>query len=170
MIRTALLLLLVLVAAAIGARRANAFDATGHWVGKWSCKSFSAPFTQNGKLVNKYTLSNSDSTLDITQTQTFAAVIDRFSGASFYNAVAVPAVKDAANNGNIILLSCNLGTTLPQQGVIELMQASIKTKTGTFKATFKGTSIFADHFPEAAICKYSYKRMDTNDPQAGACP
>ena len=30
---------------------ASAFDVTGHWVGKWSCKGFSAPFTDdNGKL------------------------------------------------------------------------------------------------------------------------
>ena len=46
----------------------------------------------------------------------------------------------------------------------------MKTKAGTFKATLKATSIFQDDIPEVSICKYSYKRIDTNDPGVPACP
>src|SRR5262245_18022219 len=44
---------------------ASAFDLTGHWVGKYSCKGFARPYTDDGKLVNKFTTGHSDSTLDI---------------------------------------------------------------------------------------------------------
>jgi len=178
---------------------ASAFDVTGHWVGKWSCKGFSAPFTDdNGKLVNKFTFSNKHSTLDITQNdQTFAAIIDAApvcqgganagtfctddsecpgsscpqSFPTFYNVVAVPAVKDPANNGNVILLDCDNSNTLPTGSEVELIQASIKTKVPDVKASFKGTSIFADDFPESAVCKYSYQRVGETDlVGATSCP
>jgi len=182
---------------------ASAFDVTGHWVGKWSCKGFSAPFTDDkGKLVNKFTSSNKHSTLDITQNdQTFAAIIDAApvcqGGANagtfctddsecpasscpgqsfpvFYNAVAVPAVNDPANNGNVILLGCDTSNALPTGSDAELIQASIKTKVPNVKASFKGTSIFADNTddsPESGFCKYTYQRVGETDlVGATSCP
>lgn len=50
------------------------------------------------------------------------------------------------------------------------MRASVKTKLNSTKATFKGTSIFADNGPDVGTCKYSYKRVDTTDPNLTACP
>jgi len=179
---------------------ASAFDVTGHWVGKWSCKGFSAPFTDDkGKLVNKFTVSNKHSTLDITQNdQTFAAIIDaapvcqgganagtfctgdsecpgsscvQLFGPFFYNAVAVPAVNDPMNNGNVILLDCDTSNTLPTGSEAELIQASISTKVPNVKASFKGTGIFADDFPESAVCKYTYQRVGETDlVGATSCP
>ncbi len=151
---------------AVAAVPAHAFVLTGHWIGKWSCKGF-----DGGKFSSSQPNSadKAPSTLDITQSVgTFAAAID---GTSFtYNAVAVTDAKDP-NKGEVMLLGCHLGNTLPAgQFDAEFVRASVKTKDGTFKATFKGTSIFGDAFPEVGSCKYSYKRVEQTDPQLGACP
>jgi len=194
-----ILIAVVALAAALLApsRSTWAFDATGHWIGKWSCKGFSAPFEpvgHPGKLVNAFNSGNGTSTLDITQAGTFSAIIDDFIGCAgganqdaactndtecpgsvctqlgiTYNAVAVPAVKDPDNNGNILFLGCHLANVLPGTADMELAQLSIKTKANDVKATIKGTSIFADNFPESGICKYTYKRVSLAD-QAGAAP
>ncbi|MBI3768108.1 MAG: hypothetical protein HY271_06370 [Deltaproteobacteria bacterium] len=88
-----------------------------------------------------------------------------------YNASAVPDAKKPNEKGEVALLGCHLGNTLPVAPFDgELVRASVKTKLGSSKATFKGTSFFADNFPDVGTCKYSYKRVDTNDPGVGACP
>jgi hypothetical protein len=149
---------------------AHAFDLTGHWTGKWSCKGFAAPFNDdNGKLVNKYSTGNSESTLAITQTgSTFAATIDAGNGNYMYNGFAMANAKDA-HKGEVVLLGCSTRNTLTGSDA-EILRAAVSTKDGTFKASFKGASIFADDFPEVETCKYSYKRLDTVDPQLDACP
>jgi hypothetical protein len=98
----------------IGIIPAHAFDLTGHWTGKWSCKGFAAPFTNDAnKLVNKYTTGNSESTLAITQSGgTFAALIDVGNGDYPYNGFALTDAKDA-HKGEVIILACVNGNTLP---------------------------------------------------------
>jgi hypothetical protein len=139
---------------------AHAFDLTGHWTGKWSCKGFDG---------GKFTSGNKVSTLAITQSGgSFAAAIDASSDNFTYNGVVITDTKDA-NKGEVVLLGCHLANTLPAQNDSELVRASAKTKLNTFKASFKGTSVFADAFPEVGTCKYSYKRIDTTDPAVGPC-
>jgi hypothetical protein len=140
---------------------AHAFDLTGHWTGKWSCKGFDG---------TKFTSGNKESTLAITQSGgTFAAAIDASTDNFTYNGVAITDIKDA-NKGEVVLLGCHLANTLPAgQDDGELVRASVKTKLDTFKASFKGTSLFTDAFPEVGTCKYSYKRIDTTDPAVGPC-
>ena len=142
---------------------AHAYDLTGHWVGKWSCKGFDA---------TKFTSGNKNSTMDDTQTQaTFAIAIDAASDDFTYNAVAIPDQKTPDQKGEAALLGCHLGTTLPAAPFDgELVRAQVSTKPGAVKASFKGTSIFADGFPEVGTCKYSYKRLDTTNPNVAACP
>ena len=149
---------------------AYAFDLTGHWQGKWSCKGFSAPFMDHGKLVNKFASANATSTLAITQSGAdFGAEID---GTFRYNSVGMNDAKDD-HKGEAIVLGCLDANTLPTNGT-EIVRAQVKTKAGTFKATFSGISVFGENFggsfPEVETCKYSYKRIDTTDPSIGACP
>jgi hypothetical protein len=147
---------------------AYAFDLTGNWVGKYTCKGFDG---------TKFTGGNKTSTLAITQTgNTIAANIDAAfpapDGDFRYNGFAIPDSKSPDTKGEVVILGCHLANTAASAAVGdgELMRGSVKTKAGTFKATFKSTSIFQDDFPDVGTCKYSYKRVDTNDPGVAACP
>jgi len=146
---------------------AHAFDLTGHWQGKWSCKGFSAEFMDHGKPANKYATSNKASTLAITQSgANFAAKIDNTYA---YNGVGMTDVKDD-QKGEVVILGCLDANTLPGGNGSETLRAQVKTKNGTPKATLSGISIYADSYPEVETCKYSYKRIDTTDPAVAACP
>jgi hypothetical protein len=142
---------------------AHAFDLTGHWTGKWSCKGFDS---------TKFTSGNKGSTMDVTQVAgTFAIAIDAATDNFTYNAVAIPDLNKPNEKGEVALLGCHVGTTLPAPPLDgELVRASVKTKANG-KATFTGTSVFADNFPEVGTCKYSYKRVPGSaDPGLAACP
>jgi len=162
---TALVCSLVLGASAAGAQT---FNLTGHWTGKWSCKGVAND--------GKFTAANKASTLDVTQTVgTFAATVDAAdpNGNFKFNAFAVPDVKKPDQKGEVILLGCALGPTVPPSDVAELIRVQVKTKPDSTTASFKGTSLFTSIFngaPQVGTCKYSYKRMDTDDPGLSACP
>lgn len=132
---------------------AHAFDLTGHWVGKFSCKGFDG---------TKFTLGNSSATLAITQTGNSIAAL---AGGFLYTGTQVP---DAAKpeKGEAVLFTCATSGALGQG---EIARASVKTKAGTFKATLKATSVFANGTPNVGACKYTYKRIDTIDPGIGGC-
>ena len=174
--RIRMMLLLTVTFFATAASAAHAFDLTGHWEGKWSCKGVD-PFE------GKFTVSSQikPSTLDITQVGgTFAAVVDASvsaaNGGDFpFNVFAIPDVKKPDEKGEVVLLACPNGNTVPPQdgGSAEIIRAQVKTKANTFKASFKGASVFTDTFngaPEVGTCKYSYKRIDTTDPGVSNCP
>jgi hypothetical protein len=166
--RTHAFILLAATTLGLGAAAvpAHAFDLTGHWVGKWSCKGF-----DGAKFSSRQFLKTS--TMDITQIQgTFAIAIDAANDNFTYNGSAIPDT-DKPEKGEVAFLGCHLGTTLahdPLDG--ELVRAAVKTSTkvGDAKASFKGTSVFANDFPDVGTCKYSYKRLDTIDPGLSACP
>lgn len=142
----------VLVATSISPG-AYAFDLTGHWTGKFSCK---------GSDGTKFSLGNKSATLAITQTgNTIAA----FAGGFLYTGTQVP---DAAKpeQGEAVLFTCATSSTT---GIGEIGRATVKTKIGTFKATIKATSVFATNAPRVGSCKYTYKRIDTIDPGVGGC-
>ena len=151
---------------------AAAFNLTGHWEGKYSCKGFAAPFTEDGKLVNKFTTVHKTSTLDITQNgNAFGAVLDLNlpAGPYRYNGFSMPSVK-TDDVGEVFLVGCGTSPTPPDGDTgAEILRAAVKTKDGVVKASFKGFSIFVDNFPEAETCKYSYTRVDTNDPGIDTC-
>lgn len=143
----------VFVAASM-APGAHAFDLTGHWTGKFSCKGFDG---------TKFSLGDKSATLAITQTGNSIAA---FAGGFLYTGTEV---ADAAKpeQGEAVLFTCATSSTL-RQG--EIARATVKTKVGTFKATLKATSVFANNGPGAGTCKYTYKRIDTIDPAVGGCP
>jgi hypothetical protein len=141
---------------------AHAFDLTGHWAGKYSCKNFDGV---------KYKSGNKESTLAITQTGTTLAV-DLNNGAFLYNGAAIFDVSKPDVKGEVVLNQCGTDN-LPAAGAQgEIVRATVKTKLDDFKASFKALSIYEDEENGAfwGTCKYSFKRTDQTDPQVGACP
>jgi hypothetical protein len=143
-----------------GAPAVHAFDLTGNWTGKWSCKGFDGVKFKSG---------NKNSTMAITQTgTTIAANID--AGDFLFNGIAIFDTSKPAVKGEAVLIQCGTDN-LPGAGADgEIARATAKTKIDSAKATFKALSIFEDAFPEGGTCKYSYKRQDPNDPNVAACP
>jgi len=139
---------------------AHAFDLTGHWTGKWTCKGFDG---------TKFKGINKESTMAITQSgTTIAADID--GGLFSFNGLAVFDATKPNEKGEAVLVQCGTDN-LPQSGDQgEIMRATVKTKLDSAKASFKSLSIFEDNAPEVGTCKYSYKRQDPNDPGVAACP
>lgn len=150
------------VAAAL-AQPAAAFDLTGTWTGKQSCKgsavgekiSFSFPsellITQNGTDLNIHVVSDS--------------------GTDIYQSVGIDDLVKP-ENGAVYFVHC--GTTdIPETGdeFDENGRASVKTKEASGTGSFKGTSTFFNIEPVVASCKWSYKRTSTTDPAVkGGCP
>jgi hypothetical protein len=157
-IRTCTVFVVTLALLVSVAPAARAFDLTGRWVGKWKCKGFDG---------GKFTSHQKPSTLEVTQAgNVLAASID--GGSFFYNGTPVPSASNP-DRGEVVLLACPTANTLGAEEA-EIVRAVVKTKTGTAKAKFKGTSIFADDAPESGTCKYAYKRVDTVDPGVTPCP
>jgi hypothetical protein len=148
------LLALVATAATV-----HAYDLTGTWVGKWSCKGFDG---------EKFTSFNKTSTLRLTQTgNTIAADIDN--GEYRYNGGMI--ADDAKpEKGEAVFITCAIDNLPLTDTETEMIRVAVKTKTGTFKASFKGLSIFEDNLGGVGTCKYSFKRQDTVNPNISACP
>jgi hypothetical protein len=146
-----------------GITKARAFDLTGHWVGTWTCKGFDG---------TKFSDQNKTSTLDITQSGN--AIHAAFEKLFLYAGAAVP---DPAKpeKGEVVLADCHTNAVLEMEdGNSEIIRAPVATKPASVKATFKGLSILEnDVVPfgqQVQTCKYSYKRIDTDDPAVGSCP
>jgi hypothetical protein len=142
---------------------APAFDLTGHWVGKWTCKGFDGA---------KFKDENKTSTLDITQSG--AAIHAMFEQAFVFDGVAIP---DAAKpeKGEVVLLDCHTNNiAVPGDGNSEVIRASVATKAASTKAAFKGVSILENNVApfgeQVQRCKYAYLRVSTNDLAVGTCP
>jgi hypothetical protein len=138
---------------------AHAFDLTGTWIGKWSCKGFDGA---------KFTSDNKASTLRISQIGNLIhADIDN--GDFHYNGATITSTAKP-DTGEAVFLSCSTDNVPQSGGEAEIIRAAVKTKLGTFKASFKGLSIFESNFGDTGTCKYTYKRRDTIDPNVAGCP
>ena len=147
-----------LVAAVGVSPAAQAFDLTGHWTGKWRCAGFDG---------GKFKSNDTTSTLAVSQSgDAIAAIID--DSTYLYNGIAIPQA-DRPDKGEVVLLACPTANTVgPEEG--EIVRGAVKTKSGTVKAAFKGTSIYVFDAPEVGTCKYTFKRIDTDDPGIAPCP
>jgi hypothetical protein len=137
---------------------AHAFDLTGTWIGKWSCKGFDG---------SKFTSGNKTSTFRVTQVgNVINADLDngeyRYNGAALTN-TAKPDLGEA------VFISCGTDNVPQVGGEAEILRAAVKTKAGTFKASFKGLSIFESDFKDVGTCKYTFKRRDTINPNVDGC-
>lgn len=137
---------------------AHAFDVTGTWIGRWSCKGFDG---------EKFTSFNKTSTLKLSQTGT-AIAADLDNGSFHYNAAMI-ADKFKPEKGEAVFIACATDNLPLADAESEILRAAVKTKAGTFKASLKGLSIFEDQFGGVGTCKYSFKRQDTLDPNVSAC-
>jgi len=147
-----------LVVSATWAGNAQAFDLTGTWEGKWSCKGFDG---------SKFKSANKESIMLITQAGDTVNV-DVDGGEFHYNGRAIP--DDAKpEKGEVVLAACPNDNLPGAGGEAETVRATVKTKLTTFKATFKAISIFDDDFPSVGTCKYTFKRIDAADPGVSPC-
>jgi len=157
------ILAVVVAVSAASPARAQVFNMTGHWQGKFSCKGVD----QTGK----FTETDDPSTLDITQTGNLIAVsLD--SGDFHYNGALIPDVKKPDVQGEVVLIGCNTNTTfVAGDHSSEIIRAKVKTKGE--KASFSGTSLFevndAQFGESIETCKLSYKRTSTANPAVAAC-
>ena len=154
------LVVAVLETAASAGAAAQVFDMTGHWVGKFTCKGVD----ETGKFSEK----DDPSTLDITQTGSLIAVsLD--SGDFTYNGSLIPDVKKPGVQGAAVLIGCNTNTTfVAGDHSSEIMNAKVKTKANSDKASFSALSIFeindAQFGESVETCKLSYKRVSSSPP------
>ncbi|MCC6766277.1 MAG: hypothetical protein IT293_16580 [Deltaproteobacteria bacterium] len=150
--------LLCCLALAVGPS-AEAYDLTGTWVGKWSCKGFDGV---------KFTSGNKASTLRITQSgNAIAAELDN--GVYRYNGGAIPDIAKP-DKGEAALVACPNDNVPLSGGESEIMRAAVKTKASTFKAALKALSVFEDGSGGVGTCKYSFKRVDPVNPNVPDCP
>jgi hypothetical protein len=138
---------------------AHAFDLTGTWIGKWSCKGFDG---------SKFTSDNKTSTLRLTQTGNVINA-DLDNGDFHYNGATITNTAKP-DIGEAVFISCGTDNVPQAGGEAEIIRAAVKTKIGTFKASFKGLSIFESNFNDTGTCKYTFKRRDTINPNVGGCP
>jgi hypothetical protein len=139
---------------------AAAFDLTGHWEGKYACKTFNAGFKDG--------FSSRTSEIEITQVGT--SVILRVDGVDTYRGLGIDgAAKPEA--GALYAVRCTTDDVPGAQagGFDELGHFTVKTGANG-KGSLRGFSIFNDDDPEVGTCKWSYKRVDTLDPGLADCP
>jgi hypothetical protein len=153
---------LALVAAAALAQPAAAFDLTGTWTGKQTCK---------GSSVGEKIKFSFASELLITQTGGDLVIhVVSDSGTDVYQGAAIDDLVKP-QNGAVYFVHC--GTTdIPETGdqFDENGRASVKTKEAAGTGSLKGTSTFFNNEPEVASCKWSYKRTNATDPVVTGCP
>jgi len=142
-----------LVAALALAAPAAAFDLTGTWEGKQTCGDF------NGTAA-KFTVPSS--TIQITQVGT--AIVMLVDGADYYNGVGIDATAKP-ETGRTYFVHC--GTSdVPGNGVDgfdETGSASVKTKDNG-SGSLKGGSTFYNNNVDVGVCKWTYKRTSTTNP------
>lgn len=149
--------------ALLGASRANAFDLTGNWVGKWSCSHFDGGVKQ--KRVN------TESTLAVTSlgNDTFGARID---GSIAYRGIEIPDAKKPDDKGEVAIVHCGSDddpAAVTANNFFEAGRWKVAVKNA--KGTLSGITIYSFSASHIATCKYKYKRVDTTDPNLNyACP
>jgi hypothetical protein len=152
----------ILAVLLLASTAALAFDATGSWIGQWSCKEFDGV---------KFTSKQKPSTLLITQSgsEVFA---DIDGGDYVHDGHAIDDAKKPAEKGEILLIECasdNDGAN----GFGEIVRAVVKANASKGTGSFSGTSVYQDAgfgFAVFGTCKYKYKRTSTTDPNLTGCP
>lgn len=157
--RFALSLVALAASAALGPAAA-AFDLTGTWQGRWSCQGFDG---------SKFRSFNNESVVLITQNgNTLAVNMD--AGDYLYNGGAIPDTGAPTTKGEIALTQCGTDN-LPLAGEdTEILRAKVKADAEKGTGSLKGLSILESAIPDVLTCKYSYKRVDTANPNVPACP
>jgi len=145
-----------------GALQAHAFDMTGTWEGKWTCR-----VQING---TPTTIANDDSVMQITQVGPIVHV-DLDNGAYLYNGWA-GADNDNPKRGASTFVGC--GTSPRVRFDNEVISARVKAPTGSNNGEFSGTSAYnstdVGDIELGGICRYTFTRTSATDPGIGPCP
>ena len=136
-----------------------AFDLTGTWVGKWTCKG-----SDGGKFVGN----NADSVLLVTQIgETIAMSMD--GGSYVYNGGAVPDATRPDEKGEMAAISCDTDLLPLVGGEGEMIRAKVKTGADG-SGSLKGKSIIEGSGPGfVGSCKYVYTRTSSVNPAVSGC-
>lgn len=138
----------------------SAFDLTGTWEGKWSCKGLD--------LGIKSKLQNGGSVVEIVQTGDSLAI--RFDDADDYGGITVEDVSNA-DKGAAAIVACSTSSDLTFGTDFDDMQHwRIKTNPASGKGRIKGVGVWSPPGNSVSTCKYSYKRVSTTPPVAVGCP
>lgn len=138
------------------ASNARAVDITGTWTGKEKCKCFD---NTDGKFKEKFR----DEEMQITQSGTDLNILvfeELFNG----NVIDNP-TKD--NRGEAAFIACR---TDPKDNASfgEIGRAKLRTK-GNGGGKLKVESLWNVSQTEICKCKWSFERVDTEDPSVGDC-
>lgn len=152
----------IALAAACLAQPAAAFDLTGTWEGKQTCRGLSA---------GEKTSFSFPSTLRITQTGTELALeVVSDAGTDVYNGIGIDgALNPLAGEAYFVHCGTSDVPAVGQDAFDESGRAVVKTKAEIVGGSFVGTSSFYNDFPEVFSCKWSYKRTDAADPGVAGC-
>ena len=158
MLRASLLPLAALLALAAPSA---AFDLTGTWAGKQTCRGFDGA---------GFSFKIAESTLEIAQSGNDIALQVLTSGTpDVYRGVGIDDVRNA-ERGQLYFVHC--GTSdVPGNGVDNFDEtgiASVKTRSNG-SGSLRGFSTFFNTAPEFANCKWRYKRISTAAPKVGTC-
>lgn len=145
--RTALLFVLAF------ATPAGALDLTGTWLGRFKCTSYDG---------SKDSFTVTGDTLTITQTGDLLAVDDNFSG------FAIADAGKPLQRGEAMLGHCGTSND-PSVGPSEIARLKAKVDRDKGKGKLKGRSVYTDGGNQIGSCRWSYKLMDTADPDAPGC-
>lgn len=141
---------------------AHAFDATGTWEGRFSCRHFDGA---------KFRFEMKPSTLRISQSgPTLNANLN--DGGFLYHGHAIDSDKSPDEKGEVLLAQCGTDD-VAGTGFAEMLRAVVKTKSSQGAGSFRGVSIFEGDFGggrQFGTCKYRFKRTSTADPNAPSCP
>ena len=135
---------------------AHAFDLTGHWIGKYTCKGYDG---------TRFSL-KSEQPADFTQIGSEVRFHYDDGNDFVFIGLAIPDAKKPDEKGEVMLVECS--NTNDPTVYSEIVRAQVRTKQEKGKGTFSGVSLYVDG--EAGTCKYKYKRLDTINPGLGACP
>jgi hypothetical protein len=155
--------LLLLMLALAFPLSAQAFDLTGTWEGKYTCKgSDGSNFTYSVPTI-----------LEITHVGTEIRAQFPFDmGADVYAGFSIDDDRKPLDKGVAYFIHCGM-TDAPGSGEngydeTAFVRATTKSNGG---GTLKGSTVFfvSDPPPEVSSCKWSYKRTSTTDPAVPSC-
>ena len=179
--RTTSILVAVGVLLGVGAIQVHAFNMTGTWKGTWTCR-----VQHDGTAT---TIANQASTMKITHVGS-AVYVDLDNGEFHYSGWA-RTDNENADRGATTAVECR---TNPASAVYnEVISAEVKAPSGASSGEFNGTSAYnsTDNLPGCSfldpqcnsalnstdnvstdiggICRYTFKRVSSDNPGVGAC-
>jgi hypothetical protein len=138
--------------------RAQSFDLTGTWTGKWICQGFDGA---------KFKLSNRESTLLVTQTGN--AIAARIDGELAYNGGAILDADAPTQRGEVALVRCGTDVQPLAGPESEILRAKARTSEEG-AGRLRGIGARESAFPDVLTCNYSYRRTDAANPNVQGCP